>query len=173
MTEYAYGLWNKHKGKIGFFNFAVNITPECDCFNVSEPLIVQDIGVFASNDPVAIDKACYDAVNKQEGLPTSRLKTGFKPGEDKFTGLHEYTKGNIQFEYGEELGMGTQAYEIVEVKPSNHTLREKAGKSRYNQEQYIKNLAKWEAAGKWCKQQGIRFRVVTEDEIFHKGNKRR
>ena len=63
--------------------------------------------------------------------------------------------------------------ELVEVKPSNHTLREKIGKSRYNQEQYIKNLAKWEAAGKWCKQQGIRFRVVTEDEIFHNGKKRR
>ena len=117
MTEYAYGLWKQHKGKIGFFNFAVNITPECDCFNVSEPIVVQDIGVFASIDPVAIDKACYDAVNKQEGLTTSRLKTGFKSGENKFTGLHDYTKGNIQFEYGEELGMGSQEYEIIEVKP--------------------------------------------------------
>ena len=50
---------------------------------------------------------------------------------------------------------------------------EKVGKSRYNQEQYVKNLAKWEAANAWCKQQGIRFRVVNEDDIFHKGSKRR
>jgi hypothetical protein len=63
--------------------------------------------------------------------------------------------------------------EVVEVKPSNHTLLEKVGKSRYNQEQYVKNMAKWEAANKWCKQQGIKFRVVGEDEIFHQGGKRK
>ena len=63
--------------------------------------------------------------------------------------------------------------EVVEVKPSNHTLLEKVGKSRYNQEQYVKNMAKWEAANRWCKQQGVRFRVVSEDEIFHQGGKRK
>jgi hypothetical protein len=68
---------------------------------------------------------------------------------------------------------GKKHAEVVEVKPSNHTLLEKVGKSRYNQEQYVKNLAKWEAANKWCKQQGIKFRVVSENDIFHQGNKRR
>ena len=63
--------------------------------------------------------------------------------------------------------------ELIEVKPSNHTIREKVGKSRYNQEQYIRNLAKWEAANAWCRQQGIKFRVITEGEIFHQGAKRR
>jgi len=67
---------------------------------------------------------------------------------------------------------GKKRAELVEVKPSNHTLREKVGKSRYNQEQYVKNLAKWEAANKWCKQQGIRFRVINEQDIFHQGSKR-
>jgi hypothetical protein len=52
-------------------------------------------------------------------------------------------------------------------------LKERVGKSLYNQEQYVKNIAKWEAANAWCKQQGIRFRVVNEDDIFHKGTKRR
>jgi hypothetical protein len=33
-------------------------------------------------------------------------------------------------------------------------------------------MAKWQAANAWCKQQGMKFRVVTENEIFHKGNKR-
>ena len=56
-------------------------------------------------------------MNNEEGLTTSRLKSGFKPGENKFTGLHEYSKGHIQFEYGEELGMGKQKYEIIEIKP--------------------------------------------------------
>ena len=63
--------------------------------------------------------------------------------------------------------------EVVEVKPSNQQLREKVGKSRYNQEQYIKNLAKWEAANAWCKQQGLKFRIVNEEDIFHNGKKRR
>jgi len=63
--------------------------------------------------------------------------------------------------------------ELVEVKPASQTLREKVGKSAYNQQQYIKNLAKWEAASKWCKQQNIRFRVVNENEIFHQGGNRR
>ena len=67
---------------------------------------------------------------------------------------------------------GKKRAELVEVKPSTQTLREKVGKSRYNQEQYVKNLAKWEAANKWCKQQGIRFRVINEQDIFHQGNKR-
>jgi len=117
MTEYAYGLWKQHEKKIGCFNFVINVTPECDCFNVSEPLIVPDVGIFASIDPVAIDRACYDAVNRQEGLKTSRLRSGFKPGEDKFLGLHEETRGKIQFEYGETLGIGNQKYELIEVKP--------------------------------------------------------
>jgi hypothetical protein len=68
---------------------------------------------------------------------------------------------------------GKKHAEVVEVKPSNHTLLEKVGKSRYNQEQYVKNLAKWEAANKWCRQQGIKFRVVSENDIFHQGGKRR
>ena len=52
-------------------------------------------------------------------------------------------------------------------------MRESVGKSRFNQEQYIKNMAKWEAAGAWCKQKRVRFRIVNEEDIFHTGNKRR
>ena len=68
---------------------------------------------------------------------------------------------------------GKMNAEVVEVKPANQTLREKVGKSRYNQEQYIKNQAKWEAAAAWCKQKRLRFRIVSEDDIFHTGSKRR
>ena len=67
---------------------------------------------------------------------------------------------------------GKKNAEVVEVKPANQTLREKVGKSRYNQEQYIKNMAKWEAASAWCKQKKLRFRIVSEDDIFHTGKKR-
>ncbi|MCF2139214.1 MAG: DUF362 domain-containing protein [Candidatus Lokiarchaeota archaeon] len=116
MTEYAYGFWKIHQNKIGFINFVLNVTPECDCYNLSEIPIVQDIGILASNDPVALDKACYDLVNQQPGNRASRMENNFNPGEDKFLGVHKETKGNIQFLYGEQLGMGTTHYELIEIK---------------------------------------------------------
>ena len=68
---------------------------------------------------------------------------------------------------------GNKHAEVVEVKPESQTVLAKVGKSRYNQEQYVKNMAKWEAANAWCKQQGVKFRIVNEGDIFHQGTKRR
>lgn len=68
---------------------------------------------------------------------------------------------------------GKSHAEIVEVKPSNQQLLEKVGKNVVNQAQFIKNQAKWEAANAWCKQQGIKFRVVNETDLFHQGRKRK
>lgn len=62
--------------------------------------------------------------------------------------------------------------EIVEIKPANQMLRERVGKNSYNQAQYVKNMAKWEAAGKWCRNQNIKFRVINENDIFHNGRKK-
>ncbi len=115
MTEYAYGAWNIKKEKIGFFNFLINITPDCDCFGVSNEYIVRDIGFLASVDPVAIDKASYDMVNNQLGLKDTQLKSNLKPGEDKFKGVHESTQGELQFIYGEKIGLGSQNYEIIKI----------------------------------------------------------
>lgn len=63
--------------------------------------------------------------------------------------------------------------EIVEIKPQNQSLKEKVGKNLNNQASYILNRAKWEAATVWCRQKGLRFRVINETDIFHQGNKRR
>ena len=67
---------------------------------------------------------------------------------------------------------GKQNVELIEVKPSNQTHKEKVGKSQYNQAQWVVNQAKWEAARNWCKQQGIKFRIVTENELYHNGKRR-
>ena len=67
---------------------------------------------------------------------------------------------------------GKTKAEVIEIKPENHTVKESVGKSVYNQAQYIKNKAKWEAAAKYCKQKGIQFRVVTEKDLFHTGKRR-
>lgn len=115
MTEYAYGVAQSFQGKIGYLNFLTNITPDCDCVPWSDAPIVPDIGFLASTDPVAIDQASYDLVNKQIGLTASLLSKGHAAGEDKFHHLHPGTEGLIQLEYGEEIGLGNRAYTLIEL----------------------------------------------------------
>lgn len=64
---------------------------------------------------------------------------------------------------------GKQHAEVIEVKPTKETSLQEAGRSARAQAAAIVNMAKWEAARAWCKQQGLTFRVVTEKEIFHQG----
>lgn len=67
---------------------------------------------------------------------------------------------------------GKKHAELIEVKPKSQTSFENAGKSIAKKEQVVINYAKWEAAGAYCKQRGIRFRVVSEDDLFHQGKRR-
>jgi hypothetical protein len=64
---------------------------------------------------------------------------------------------------------GKMHVELIEVKPRNQSVREAVGKNKNNQIQYLRNVAKWRAAQAWCKSQGIKFRVVTEQDIFSNG----
>jgi hypothetical protein len=63
--------------------------------------------------------------------------------------------------------------ELIEIKPLNQTLKEKVGKNPYNQAQYIKNLAKWQAAKEWCSNKGIQFRILNESDIYYNSAKKR
>ena len=56
--------------------------------------------------------------------------------------------------------------ELIEVKPNNQAKRKDLGKNAQNQAAYVVNRAKWEAANKWAKGKGIRFRVITESDMF-------
>ena len=67
---------------------------------------------------------------------------------------------------------GSMHVELIEVKPRNQTIKEKVGKNRNNQIEYVRNIAKWRAAQAWCKAQGIKFRIVNEQDIFHNCKKR-
>ena len=60
--------------------------------------------------------------------------------------------------------------ELIEDKPASQTILERVGKNKYNQAQYVKNQAKWTAANIWCRQQGIKFRILNENDLFHQGN---
>ena len=67
---------------------------------------------------------------------------------------------------------GSKHAELIEVKPKKETTMENAGRSQVSRARVVVNSAKWEAATRWCKQNSIRFRVVTEDDIFHGSKKR-
>ena len=113
LVEYAFGA-SKGK-KAGYMNFLINITPDCDCLPWSDAPIVPDIGFLASSDPVAIDAASFDLVNKQAGIRGSALAVNLNEGEDKFQGLRERTDGFKQIRYGEEIGLGTSSYRLIEL----------------------------------------------------------
>jgi hypothetical protein len=68
---------------------------------------------------------------------------------------------------------GNKQAEVVEIKPKNQMIQEFVGKNVYNQAQFVKNKAKWAAATAWCKQNGLRFRVINEDDIFHTGRNKK
>jgi hypothetical protein len=61
---------------------------------------------------------------------------------------------------------GKRRAELVEIKPHKETTLEAAGRSERNQIMAAVNMAKWQAAQAWCKQQGISFRVITEHDMF-------
>jgi hypothetical protein len=65
---------------------------------------------------------------------------------------------------------GKNHAEIIEIKPSGEIM-ETVGKSQRNQAMAALNAIKWQAAQKWCANNGIRFRVVTEKDLFHNPKK--
>ncbi len=115
MTEYAFGAVKNKAGKVCFMNFLLNITPDCDCVPWSDSPIVPDIGILASTDPVALDKASYDLVNAQMSIGGSILEQPVGPGEDKFRAVWEHTRSLMQITYGEEIGLGSSDYELISI----------------------------------------------------------
>jgi uncharacterized protein len=93
LAEYAFAA-SKDKKNI-YINFALNITAGCDCEGHSMHPITRDIGIFASTDPVAIDKACLDKLNTPVKLAFSRgIKT---------------------LNYGEKIGLGSKKYDLISL----------------------------------------------------------
>jgi uncharacterized protein len=115
MVEYAYGAVKNKKGKVGYINFLMDITPDCDCEAFSDAPIVPDIGIIASKDPVALDKASYDLVNQQIGLENSLLEHHHHQGADKFRGVWEEVDSMVQLKYAEEIGLGKTKYDLIEL----------------------------------------------------------
>ena len=67
---------------------------------------------------------------------------------------------------------GEKYGELIDIKPTKQTTLEAAGKSPRDQAAAVLNMYKWQAAQAWCSQNGLRFRVLTENDIFHQGRAR-
>ncbi len=116
MMEYTHGVLKDKENKSLFINFITDISPKCDCLSYSESPIVNNVGVLASTDPVAIDQASADLVNQQKGLPGTVLETNLKCGEDKFKGLYPSVDWEYQLDYAKSLGLGTRDYKLIKIK---------------------------------------------------------
>jgi uncharacterized Fe-S center protein len=104
------------RGRPSFHISIVNqVSPDCDCHMENDAAIVPDVGMFASFDPVALDQACADAVNKQPIVPGSRLDESSRGTRDHFTNLHPTTDWNSQLSHGETLGLGTRMYKLITI----------------------------------------------------------
>jgi uncharacterized Fe-S center protein len=115
MVEHAYGAVRNKKGKTLYLNFLTQVSPACDCYGYSDTPIVNDIGILASEDAVAIDQASVDLVNQQSGNRASKLQKNWETGEDKFRALYPEVDWSIQLDYAEEIGLGTRAYELIRI----------------------------------------------------------
>lgn len=94
MAEYAYGA-GKDKSNI-YLMLAFNITELCDCVSDTMPLIADNVGLLASTDAVAIDRACLDLVQANEGKKLFDI-------------------GRETLDHAEKLGLGSQKYDLVEL----------------------------------------------------------
>ncbi|MHA3963323.1 MAG: DUF362 domain-containing protein [Candidatus Thorarchaeota archaeon SMTZ1-45] len=112
-----------------FLNFAINITPFCDCWGFGLPNVLNDIGVLGSRDIVAVERASLDLIGKQKIIenmmpPFVRLHKG----EDlhPFQKMHGPMKNPyITLDYAEKLGMGSQNYKLIEVLAPKETNKQK------------------------------------------------
>ncbi len=115
MVEYSAAALMGKEEKCLFLNFLTHISPGCDCHDYSDAPIVQDIGVVASRDPVAIDQASVDLVNAQAVSRGSCLEKGEETVSDKFKALYPRVDWTIQLEHGEKIGLGSRKYKLITI----------------------------------------------------------
>ncbi len=113
IAEYALAVL---KGRPHFHvSLVVDVSPNCDCHSENDVPIVPNVGMFASFDPVALDMACADAVNRQSVVAGSVLEQMPHLTGDRFTDTHPETNWLSAIEHAEKLGIGTAEYELIEI----------------------------------------------------------
>jgi uncharacterized Fe-S center protein len=113
MAEYAKAVLD---GRPNFhINIVNQVSPYCDCHGENDAAIIPDIGMFASFDPVALDKACLDAANAAPVIATSALAERERTHGDHFIDVHPTTNGISQITHAEKIGLGVGEYTIITV----------------------------------------------------------
>ncbi len=100
VAEYCWAILKDKKDKAVFFNFLTHITKHCDCMDQPFKPDIADIGILASKDPVALEKATADIIQERTG------KDFFK---DAWPTI-DYT---VQMTYAQEIGLGNMDYELA------------------------------------------------------------
>jgi len=114
MVEY---FWGATKDKpVAYMNFVIDVAPDCDCMDYNSGAIVQDVGVLASLDPVAIDKASIDLINQQPINKGSNIDGRCEPDGDRIQAVSGRNVEWVhQLKYAESLGLGSLDYELIEI----------------------------------------------------------
>ena len=104
MADAASAVVNYFKGNMAFINIMANMSVDCDCCAVAEDSCMKDMGIMASLDPIAIDRACIDMVLNSDD-----------PGKEHFMERVNSRHGTHTIDAAAELGFGTQEYELINV----------------------------------------------------------
>jgi uncharacterized Fe-S center protein len=102
VVEYVMGVLKGKEDKVAYFTFLMNITPDCDCWNYNDKRLVEDIGILASRDIVAIEQASLDLLNE-------------KAGRDVFHEIYPVVDCQSQVDYAEKMGLGSKEYELISL----------------------------------------------------------
>ncbi len=104
MAESAKSITDHCGDKILYINVMNNLSVDCDCDANPAPAQMSDVGILASLDPVALDKACVDQVYKS----TEHGKKHLVERMESRNGIHTLV-------YGEQIGLGTQNYNLINI----------------------------------------------------------
>lgn len=104
MADAASSVVNYFDKRVVYINMMVNLSVDCDCCHKAEDPCMEDIGILASVDPVAIDQACIDLIYNSKD-----------PGRDHFVERVERQHGIHTIEAAAELEVGTRDYELINV----------------------------------------------------------
>jgi uncharacterized Fe-S center protein len=105
MAEHALGVTRALGGHIVYLLGIVAITKDCDCLAPGTPFVARDVGFAASLDPVALDQAAMDLIQKAEGKTLDRI-------------AYPEIDGSAQLAHAERIGLGSRKYELVDVSVS-------------------------------------------------------
>lgn len=104
MADSASAVAKYFENNITYINVMCNLSVDCDCCAVAEDPCMEDIGILASLDPIAIDQACIDLIYNSKDK-----------GRDHFVERVERQHGVHTIEASAELGFGTREYELIKI----------------------------------------------------------